>query len=229
MLLIVNSMPKSGSTWFHNFVVRCLSLLEHPTPHEAAGHLVTLNAYANPGALHGLNLERLLEAARSRTFAIKAHVPPNDELMAVLHAGEARMAFLMRHPADIVRSALAYGENRRLNEDVSSPYVLLRQPRQAADFVAPRVDDAEAWLTAGRPTSIWRYEELYASGESVRAAVHSLWPETRAVSATAFEEMQPTRLSEAERDHLRVNLRTRPELTPDVAQTCAVWAKRLGY
>src|ERR1700753_1155123 len=141
MLLIVNSMPKSGNTWFHNYVVRCLSALGHPTPHAAAGHRVTLNAYANPGALGGINLERLLEAAQSHTFAVKAHVPPNDELLAVLRAGDARMAYLMRHPADIVKLTLAFAENRRERND-ETPYNALYSPDQAAAFIAPSVTEA---------------------------------------------------------------------------------------
>lgn len=229
MLLIVNSMPKCGSTWFHNYVARCLSLLSHPTAHQAAGHLVTLNDYANPGALYRLNLERLLAAARSQTFAIKAHVPPNAELLTALHAGEARLVFLIRHPANIVISALAYGENRRLREDVTSPYYVFHQPKQAADFVAPWVDHAEAWLTAGSPAIIRRYEDLYASDSSIRAAIHVLWPETRSVSRAALAEMRPERLSPERRDHLRVNLRNYPGLTPEIASESAKWARRLGY
>jgi len=228
MLLIVNSMPKSGSTWFHNFAVRCLSLLGHPTPHVAAGRHVTLNDYANPGALDSTNLERLLEAARGQTFAIKAHVPPNEALLAALRAGEARMAYLIRHPADIVTSSLAFAENRRSRGD-DTPYNALRLPREAADFVAPWVDEAEAWLAMGLPAAIRRYEALYASDASICAALHDLWPETATVSARALDEMRPAQLSEAERDYLRVNLRIRPELTPDVVQTCAAWASRLGY
>ena len=228
MLLIANSIPKSGSTWFHNFAVRCLSLLGHPTPHVAVGRHVTLNDYANPGALSGINLERLLDAARSQTFAIKAHVPPNEELLAALRTGAARMVFLIRHPADIVASSLAFAENRRSRND-DTPYNALHLPREAADFVAPWVDQAEAWLAAGPPAAIRRYEELYESDASICAAIHDLWPETANVSARALDEMRPARLSEAERDYLRVNLRIRPELTPDVTQTCAVWAQRLGY
>src|ERR1700693_3163794 len=111
MLIIVNSMSKCGSTWFHNYVMRCLCAVGEPSPHQAlAGRSITLNRRANPGALDGPKLAALVEAAQSQSFAVKAHVPPNPELLEAVERDQARMMFIIRRPADIVRSALAYGE-----------------------------------------------------------------------------------------------------------------------
>ncbi len=62
-----------------------LSAVGHPTTRQTiAGREITLNSRDYPGSLEGEVLEILLDTARSRAFAVKAHVPPNRELVAAL-------------------------------------------------------------------------------------------------------------------------------------------------
>ena len=159
MLVVINSMPKCGSTWFHNYVSTCLTALGHPTAHDALrGWPVSINHRANPGALSGNNCV-LREAARQQTFAIKAHHPPGPELLSAVREGWVKTAFLIRHPASIARSALAYGEFCRAHE-WDEPYRDLLTPAQAAEFVAPTVEWGIGWLAA--PVEVHRYEMLFA-------------------------------------------------------------------
>ncbi len=229
MLLIVNSMPKCGSTWFHDFVARCLSAIGHPTARQAtAARPITLNERDNPGSLEGRVLGILLDAARSNTFAVKAHVPPNRELVAALGGGGARSAFLIRHPADVVRSSLAYGEFcRRAGRD--EPYADFYRTEDAAAFVEPFVDWAERWLALGSAARVIRYEYLFATDENTLAAIHELAPDTDPVAAEILEDMRPRNLSQPERDWLRVNLVRRPDIGDGGAAVCDAWARRLGY
>jgi len=227
--LIVNSMPKCGSTWFHDYVVRCLSAVGHPTARQAtAGRAITLNDRDNPGSLEGEVLQILLDAARSQTFAVKAHVPPNRELAAALAGGDARSVYLIRHPADVVRSSLAYGEDcRRAGRD--EPYANFYRSEDAAAFVEPFIDWAERWLALGGAARVLRYERLFAADENTLAAIHELAPDTDPVAAGILEDMRPQKLSQPERDRLRVNLVRRPDLGDGVAAVCGAWARRLGY
>ncbi|MFI5022498.1 MAG: hypothetical protein ACHQRJ_12695 [Alphaproteobacteria bacterium] len=229
MLLIVNSMPKCGSTWFHDYVVRCLSAVGHPTARQAtAGRPITLNDRDNPGSLEGEVLQILLDAARSQTFAVKAHVPSNRELVAALRGSTARAVFLIRHPADVVRSSLAYGEDcRRAGRE--EPYANFYRAEDAAAFVEPFVTWAERWLALGGAGRVIRYEHLFAADENILAAIHELAPDTDSVAAEILEDMGPQNLSQPERDRLRVNLVRRPDIGDGVAAACDAWARRLGY
>ena len=228
MLVIVNSLPKSGSTWFHNYVTRCLIAAGHSTVHEAvAGRPITVNHRGNPGALDGQNLCVLLDIGRDVTFAIKAHTPPNSDYLAALRDGAAKSLFLLRHPADIARSALAYGEFCRA-AGWDEPYADIFTAQQAAEFIAPSIEWAEAWLARG-PGFTLRYEALFADDCTVRGAAHALSPEAAPFSAAILEEMRPQNLNREERDWLRVNLTRHPELTPQVEARCADWAHRIGY
>jgi hypothetical protein len=229
MLIIVNSMPKSGSTWFHNFIVRGLCRLGYPTPHEAlANWPLTLNPRANPGALDGTNLRTLLAAAEAQTLAVKAHVPPNRELLAALAQGQARTIFLIRHPADIARSALAYGEFCRAAA-WDEPYRDIYEPRHAADFIAPTIDWAIRWLADGAQGTVAHYEELFASDDATRATAHRLEPRLATVSAAVLDAMRPSGLPVDDRRWLRVNLVRRPELDATTLARCQGWARELGY
>jgi hypothetical protein len=227
MLVIVNSMPKCGSTWFHNYVGACLAALGHPSAQNAlASWPIRLNHRDNPGALSGENLRILGEASRAETFAIKAHQPPGPELLSAIRDGWVRTVFLIRHPTAIVRSALAYGEFCRAHE-WDEPYRELVTAAQAAEFVAPTVEWGVGWLAAGSP--VLRYEVLFAGDAEVRAAAHSLVPEAASVSGRILDDMRPEALSPENRDWLRVNLTHRPELPPGVEARCDAWARHLGY
>jgi hypothetical protein len=232
MLIIINSMHKCGSTWFHNYVVRCLISLGYPDAHTAVrGFPVQLGRRTNPGALSGTTLSALLDAARDRTFVIKAHVPPNPELLEAIGNGKAAAIFIIRHPADIVRSALAFGEYCRSHSDNEpiSPYAAFFEPIQAATYVAPCIDWAEQWLTSRQRHIVTRYENLFSSDTSLLAAVHALFPDSAAASKTTLQQLKPERLTAKERDWLRINLTRYPALTPEVAAICNEWARRIGY
>src|SRR5262249_42360480 len=110
MLIIVNSLPKCGSTWLHNYLERCLAAAgPWRWPVALADAAVSVNDRANPGDIDGENLAALLRAAASRSFAIKAHRPPNPDLLEALRQDRARTVFVIRHPEAMARSALDYG------------------------------------------------------------------------------------------------------------------------
>jgi hypothetical protein len=232
VLLIVNSLHKCGSTWFHNFLVNCLAALGHPTPHAAIqDYPVRLNAWGNPGAIDGPNLETLLAAARGQTFAIKAHRPPNKALLTALETGAARTIFLIRHPTSIVRSALAFGDHCRTHPELEpdSPYAAIFDAEQAADFVAPSIDWAKEWLGSGARGIVTRYEEIFSSEASLLQVANQLHPDVARVSKAVSRRMMPDRLSADDRKRYRVNLIQRPELSSAVIDRCEGWARQMGY
>jgi hypothetical protein len=136
----------------------------------------------NPGALDGATLAALIEAAQSQSFAVKAHVPPNSEILEAVERDQARMIFIIRHPVDIVRSTLAYGEFCRA-AGWDEPYRELYEPEDAARFVAPFVEWAVAWRDSDRGRVVARYEDLFADDLAIRQAAHRLEPRTELVSA----------------------------------------------
>jgi hypothetical protein len=228
MLVVVNSMPKCGSTWLYHYVTQCLTALGHPPAPEVLSEWpIALNHHNNPGALDGDNLRVLLDAALETTFAVKSHTPPNPELLSALEMGAVRMVFLVRHPAEIVRSALAFGAASRA-KGWDEPYAAFATPGEAAGFVAPFIAMASAWMAAA-PRTVRHYDELFAGDERIRDAVHRLVPGSRAVSAPILDRMKPERLSAKDRDWLRVNLVSRPPLDADTAAQCGRWAAALGF
>jgi hypothetical protein len=228
MLIIVNSLPKCGSTWLHNYIERCLVAAGHRCAQDAlAGGTVAVNDRANPGDIGGENLAALLRAAATQSFAIKAHRPPNPGLLEALRRDRARTVFVIRHPAAAARSALDYGEFCRA-QGWDEPYKDLRTLEQAADFIAPMVAWAEAWLACGIACVV-RYEELFAGDDAIRAVAHRLMPDTAPVSLSVLESMRPQALSAQERAWLRVN-RAAPAAPPAPgAALFADLARRLGY
>jgi len=232
LLLIVNSLPKCGSTWFHNLIVGCLGALGYPSPHEAVhGFPVGLNARANPGAVDGRNLAALLAAAQEQTFAIKAHQPPNESLLQALEAGAARTVFLIRHPAAIVRSTLAFGDFcRRYPElEPGNPYAAILDDEQACDFVAPSINWALGWLASSGRSVVARYEEVFSSEVPLLRAANRLHPDITRVSKVLSQRMRPDRLSDDDRRRYRVNLIHRPALSTTVLARCEDWARQMGY
>jgi hypothetical protein len=231
MLLIVNSMPKCGSTWFHNFIGRGLTALDHPTPHRAVqGFAVALNARANPGSVDGANLQALIAAARDQTFVIKAHQPPNPALAAALQAGTARSIFLIRHPAAIVQSTLAFADHCRAYPELEpdNPYAAILDDEQAAEFVAPSIGWGRAWL-ASNACSVARYEDTFGSEARLFQAADRLHPGFTAVGDAVWQRMKPDQLSDDDRRYYRVNLIRRPKLSRAIVARCEEWAGQLGY
>ncbi len=192
---------------------------------------MALNSHANPGAIDGRNLEALLAAARERTFAVKAHRPPNEALSSALEAGSAGAIFLIRHPAAIVRSALAFGAHCRSEPGLEpgNPYAEIFDAEQAADFVAPTISWAQEWLASTNREVVARYEELFKSERSLLQAANQLHPDIPRVSKAVVQHMMPERLSDRERKRYRVNLSLRPELSSTVIARCEVWAREMGY
>ena len=233
MLVIINSLPKSGSTWFHGFVQRCLEARGHPAPHRAVQGFppAPLNSHANPGVLDGANLDGLLAAAQNQTFAIKAHQPPNQALLKALDDGAASVIFLIRHPAAIVRSALAFGELCRAHPEPEpgNPYEALFDPDEAADFVAPSLRWAREWLASGRGDIVARYEEMFSSRDLLLRAANRLHPDIGRVSDAVARQMEPRKLTDGERKLYRVNMSRRPALSDAVLARCEEWAHELGY
>jgi len=230
MLVIVNSLHKSGSTWFYSFVNNCLVALGHPSAHEACRDLVGLNQWANPGALEGENLQGLRRAAETQTFAIKAHSPPNPELLGELRTGRISMIFVIRHPAAIVRSALAFGEQCRAYPalEPDSPYAAIYKPEDTMEHVAPSIDWAVEWLKV-RADCVARYEDVFATDESPIHFANCLHSDIHKVSRPIFDRMKPQSISDIERRRLRVNLVDRPVLTASIQAACNEWASSLGY
>lgn len=226
MLLIVNSTPKSGSTWFYGFVRKCLQRSGHAHP-----SLTFLNRKGNPGSIGGGNLEALLQAASESTFAIKAHRPPNPELLSALASKRARSVFLIRHPVSMVRSALAYAEHCRARPDLepNSPYTGIFTSKQAARFIEPFVPWANLWQDR-RGNTVLRYEELFSDRSKTCGAAGTLMQGVHtSIIESAFEDLRADRLTEQQRHELRVNVINRPELDPGVVRQCTSWATEMGY
>ena len=161
VLIVSNSLPKCASTWAFFCIDHALRGLGF-APASAATS-ARLNAWGNPGELTRDVLAALTpDSARHEYYAIKSHEPPGTALLGCIDDGRCRVSYIIRHPLDIVASALDYGVRLRAIGDASQPYYHIQTVDDALGFLMPFWDRAIAWreLAGGGKVMIVRYEDL---------------------------------------------------------------------
>ena len=227
MLFIVNSLPKSGATWFCSYINRLLILGGGVSTKIALEPHVRVNPWGAAGELSGSNLDKILAAATQHTFVVKAHQPPADDLLAALADGRARMLFMIRHPADILRSALAYGEYCR-DFYVDEPHKNIFTPEDAINFCEPHMQWGFKWFGVDG-VEICRYEYTFSCDAHIIQTALRLIPNQTDGAEAALNDRRVSSLSQRERNHLRVNLIRKPLLNSAAEAWANAWAPRYWY
>lgn len=250
MIYIIASMPKSGSTWTVVCVENILSRLGFRSTHtvlarHGCGDLI--NEYNNPGVLAAATLDRLLVIHRhGERFCLKSHEGPNPDLVRFVEDGVCRVTFIIRHPLDIIVSALEYGRRLRKLGDQQQPYYALHSLADAEQFLEPFWRRALDWISSGRALIV-RYEDLVNCNTAFLSRIidyFGIRDENEAVQHLlndTIDEFSPGRIVAGHAPHSRDYLRfdkgatgrhrtyfREPELTQLTSEYSAI-IESLGY
>lgn len=188
-ILVCNSLPKSGSTW--TFFCLRHALLELGggdvlSDRESLG--VRVSKGGNPGRVSEPLIRALLQA--NKTYVFKSHDEYRPEIDVYLSDGRLRMIYLIRHPFDIVVSALDHGSRDRAAHRSTSPYFSICSLEDALSFLVPYWGKAASWLEQAERhrVRIIRYEDMLSSpGVHIERILAYFFPEsgTERIAAAA--------------------------------------------
>jgi hypothetical protein len=205
-LYVVNSLPKVGSTWTY-FCTRhaFMAMGGRDVIEDSRLYGLKVNEWGNPGSLGIDQVQRLI--ATGHAYVIKSHNPYRPELRAFLENGLIKAISIIRHPFDIVASALDYGKLHREQDYRESHYYGLHTIDDALAFLEMHWSDALSWFPKAdfSPAKIVRYEEMASHPTDYLISIFDyFWP-GQDVQEWAQESIAANKPNNESRGKLRFN------------------------
>lgn len=160
-VIVCNSLPKCGSTWsFYCLRDSVLRLGGCDVFDGCEKDGLKVNDWGNPGALKADTIDALLR--RGGISVIKSHDMCRDEILPYLEDGRLRVIYIVRHPFDIVASAMDHGERDRRAGDSASNYGKITSVENALLFLDPYWERVRTWWPKAdvERARIVRYEDM---------------------------------------------------------------------
>ncbi len=169
MLVLSNSLPKSGSTLFRNYTTALVALRHGPRGQQALRDLARSGRIALVGGFlprpDGPALDDLARASRSCPIVVKVHAQPTQAIRDRLGPA-CRVTYCIRDPRDVFVSARDHAQRTRNETQPMFDAFLSEDAGIAA--LRRMLDAAVEWLDAGLLLLV-RYEDLVpAPGRELR-------------------------------------------------------------